>query len=411
MKTKSHTQRVWFVSELYYPELTSTGYFLTNIAEGIADTFDVAVLCCQPSYLSRGIRAPAHEIHNGVDIHRCWTTTFDKNKLYFKVVNLFVASLSMFLRGLFLFRQGDTVLSVSNPPPLLPYLMLLACRIKGARFALRVEDVYPDVLTRVGLLKEDSAIARSMDLCCRLLYRNASQIVVLGRDVQSLVRSKLDTGKDRVVVATNWGDVQAILPQSAASNRLLPKLNISGRFVAQYCGNIGRTHGIEDITAAAALLKNDPEFQFLMIGWGAKKEWALREKADKQLDNLAILDPLPWQELCDGLNACDVAIISFSRGMSGISVPSRMYNIFAAGKPLIAVCDDDSELAQVVREEGIGWVIPPGRPDLIVHALQIARERSDQLRSMGKRARSCAESKYTLNHVLQSYRGIVARLS
>ena len=411
MNTKLHRQRVWFVSELYYPELTSTGYFLTNIAEGIADTFDVSVLCCQPSYLSRGLRAPAHEIHNGVDIHRCWTTTLDKNKLLFKIINLFFASLSMFLRGLICFHRGDTVLSVSNPPPLLPYLMVLACRIKGARFALRVEDVYPDVLTRVGLLKETSLVARMMDRACRWLYRNSSLIIVLGRDVQALVRSKIDSGKDRVIVATNWGDVRTILPQPAASNRLLPKLNITNQFVAQYCGNIGRTHGIEDITAAAELLKNEPDYRFLIIGWGAKKKWALSQKSDRQLDNLSILDPLPWNDFCDGLNACDVAIISFSQGMSGISVPSRMYNVFAAGKPLIAVCDENSELAQVVREEAIGWVIPPGHPDLIVQVLKKARACPDELRTMGQRARLAAESKYTLAHVLQSYHAIVASLS
>jgi glycosyltransferase involved in cell wall biosynthesis len=88
-----------------------------------------------------------------------------------------------------------------------------------------------------------------------------------------------------------------------------------------------------------------------------------------------------------------------------------MYNVFAAGKPIIAVCDEQSELAQVVKEERIGWVIPPGRPDLIVQAMQNARACPDQLRAMGERARRAAESKFTLDHVLQSYRKLVASLS
>src|ERR1039458_7647925 len=84
--------------------------------------------------------------------------------------------------------------------------------------------------------------------------------------------------------------------------------------------NIGRTHGIKDIVEAAKLLASDPEFHFLLIGWGARKQWAIEQKQAHKLENLTILDPLEQNDLCDGLNACDVSLIAFSRGMSGISV-------------------------------------------------------------------------------------------
>ena len=80
-------RRIWILSELYYPELTSTGYFLTGIAEGLAEGFDVSVLCGQPSYAARGVRAPVREIHQGVDVHRCWSTTLEKDRPVFKIIN------------------------------------------------------------------------------------------------------------------------------------------------------------------------------------------------------------------------------------------------------------------------------------------------------------------------------------
>ena len=137
----SNSQRIWIVSELYYPELTSTGYFLTGIAEGLASVYDVSVLCGQPSYWARGTSAPTREICNGVDVCRCWATTLDKNKVVFKIVNLVTISLSIFFSALFRFRGGDIVIAVTNPP-LLPYLALLACRTRGGRFVLLVHDVY-----------------------------------------------------------------------------------------------------------------------------------------------------------------------------------------------------------------------------------------------------------------------------
>jgi glycosyltransferase involved in cell wall biosynthesis len=405
----SHNSRIWVVSELYYPEITSTGYFLTAIAEGLSASYDVAVLCGQPSYLARGVRAPAREMRNGVDVQRCWATTLNKNKLPFKIVNMITISLSVFLTALLRFRHGDIVIVVTNPP-LLPYLIAIACRARGGRFVLLVHDVYPDVFIRLGILSQQSISASLLRQASRWLYSSSIRIIVLGRDMRDLVSDKLDSRKDRVVIATNWGDTEAIAPQPISDNMLLAKLNLRERFVVQYCGNIGRTHGITDIAEAAELLSAEPEFHFLLIGWGAKKQWAIHQKQARKLENLTILAPLPSAEFCDGLNACSVAIISLSRGMAGISVPSRMYNVLAAGKPLLAVCDKDSELAAVVSEEDIGWVIPPGHPDLIVSALRKAKASPDRLRSMGERARKAAEMKYTAGHVLHAYQDLIQAL-
>jgi glycosyltransferase involved in cell wall biosynthesis len=82
----------------------------------------------------------------------------------------------------------------------------------------------------------------------------------------------------------------------------------------------------------------------------------------------------------------------------------------AAGKPLLAICDSDSELAAMVREEDIGWVVPPGRPDLIASALLEAKSDPGRLHSMGERARKAAETRYTCRYVLQVYKKLIEEL-
>jgi hypothetical protein len=119
LQNRLNNQRVWVVSELYSPELTSTGYFLTGIAEELAQVYDVHVLCGQPSYWARGVKASRREMRNGVDVQRCWATTFDKNKLLFRIINLITISFSVFFAAFFRFRQGDIIIAVTNPP-LLP---------------------------------------------------------------------------------------------------------------------------------------------------------------------------------------------------------------------------------------------------------------------------------------------------
>src|SRR3546814_5046211 len=77
-------RRLWVVSELYYPEQTSTGYFLTEIAEGLAADFEVRAVCGQPTYSSAGIVAPQREVRNGVSIYRMRGTRFPKDRLFLR---------------------------------------------------------------------------------------------------------------------------------------------------------------------------------------------------------------------------------------------------------------------------------------------------------------------------------------
>jgi colanic acid biosynthesis glycosyl transferase WcaI len=409
LQTVSIKQRVWVISELYYPELTSTGYFLTGIAEGLAGDFDVSVLCGQPSYWARGVRAPFREIRNRVDVQRCPATTLDKNNMYGKVINLITISLSIFLVALFRFRRRDIVIVVTNPP-LLPYLTALACQVRGARMILLIHDVYPEILTRLGILKQQSIPLRLLSRASVWLYESADRILVLGRDMQSLVAKKLTSRRDRVVIATNWASTEMIAPMPRDSNQLLDRHHLKEKFVVEFFGNMGRPHCIEDLIDAADLLRTDPDIHFLLVGWGVKKGWAINEKEARKLDNMTILDPLPREQSCDVQNACNIAINTLSSDMSGISVPSRTYNVMASGKPMIAVCDDDSELAAVIHEERIGWVVPPGRPDLLATAILVAKANPDELRLMSERAYQAAEAKYTFASILKGYSEIIKQL-
>jgi colanic acid biosynthesis glycosyl transferase WcaI len=397
------------VSELYYPELTSTGYFLTGLAEGLAESHKVRVLSGQPSYWARGMRAPAREMRHGVDIKRCWATTLDKNIPLFKIINMLTISISIFISALRCFRNNDIVIAVTNPP-LLPYLASVACRARRAHFILLVHDVYPEVLSRLGVLKPRSMSESLLNLASRRLYESTSRIIVLGRDMQKIVSRKLSSGQDRISVATNWASTEAISPQVRSKNKLLNKLKLDDKFVVQFWGNMGRPHCIDDLVDAAQLLASDPAIHFLLIGWGTKKSWAIKEKQVRGLENLTILDPPPREDSSDVQNACDVAINALVSGMTGISVPSRTYNAMAAGKPVLAVCDPESELATMVNEEGIGWVVPPGRPDLIAAILRNARHDQDALEGMSGRARRAVDAKYTRDHVLQIYQRIIGEL-
>lgn len=398
---------LWVISELYYPESTSTGYILTRIAEGLSHSYDVKVICAQPNYSARGTRSPLQEEHNGVFIRRCWGTTLNKDILPLRLVNLVTITISIFVTALVHLRKNDMAIVVTNPPTL-PFAVAIACKLKGARCSMIVHDVYPELAIAAGKLTADSFFARLLGELNGWLYRRMSRIFVLGRDMQEKIAARLNTGAERVVVATNWADLDLIKPTDRDENDLLRELGITGKFVLQYAGNMGYPNDIETIIEAASLLKGYEDIHFVFIGSGAKKsdiEYAIERDS---LTNVTILGQRPRSDQTNFLNACDVALIALVSGMKGVSVPSRTYNTLAAGKPIIAIVEAGSELALIVEEKKVGWVVNPGHSDELVSAILNARDQRLALIQMGKRARSVAEEEYSFSRVLQVFQRNVA---
>jgi glycosyltransferase involved in cell wall biosynthesis len=396
------------ISELYYPEETSTGAFLTQTAEGLACHFPVEVLCSQPTYGARGLRAPVNEVRNSVNIHRCWGTTFNKDVLPLRMLNMFTIALSIMFNAIGRIRAGDCVLVVTNPP-LLPLVVALACFIRRAKCILIIHDVYPDVLIAAGVLNNGSPLAEMVAHVMRALYRRMDRIVVLGRDMEMLIHSKVpDHG--RIIHIPNWADLGLVKPLPRSENNLLNELGLAGKFVVQYSGNIGRTHGIEYLVQCAEQMSDETQLHFLFIGFGGGKAWLKRAVEDRGLKNVSVLDYRTRSELSFSLNACDIAIISLAKGMAGVSVPSRMYNVMAAGKPIIAVTDTSSELALAIRDEDVGWVVEPGNMAALKAAIFDAQGDLDRLNQMGLRARRAAETKYTFEQANASYISLVSSL-
>lgn len=405
-----NSRRVWIVSELYYPELTSTGFFLTAIAEGLAQQHPVSVLCGQPSYSSRGVRAPRQESRNSVEIYRATSPIVNRNFLLFRLISVFMLSLSLFCQACLRIRAQEVVIVVTNPP-LLPFLVAVACRLKRARCVLLIHDVYPNVLVASGLAPEGHPIVRLVDSVACRLYRGADHVITIGRDMALLAKAKIgiatrdSSPSSRLSVIPNWGEVEAIQPVGRRGNRLLTELEIEDKFVIQYAGNMGRSHDLESLVACARLLQGDPRFHFLVIGTGAKRQ--LIERAARELPNLHVLDPLPRSDRNLVLAACDVSVIPLVPGMCGVSVPSRMYNVMASGRPLIAMCDSGAELAKVIREERIGWVIDAGDSAGLAATLRSAIGAVDDLELMGRRGRVAVEQKYTSAQIIEQYASVV----
>ena len=391
------------MTEVYYPEEISTGYYLTSIAEGLAEDFDVKVLCGQPKHMSRGMRAPKREIRHGVEIYRATATTLDKNVMLYRLFNMFTIGVAMFYNSLKRFRKGDQILVVTAPPTM-PMTTAFASLLRGASYTVLVQDSYPEILIAVGTLQKSSIAVGIINLFNRWVYKYASKIIVMGRDMNALFQRKTAGLDIPIVTIPNWADLEAIHPTPRESNPLLNELGISDKFVLLYAGNIGHPTDVETIIYSAQQLLDHKEIHFLFIGAGVKKKWVEDQVRERSLSNVTVLDYRPRDEQIIFLNACDVGLIALINGMWGTAMPSRTYNIMAAGKPILALTEHGSELAQVIDEERIGIYVEPGKTDDLTRAMVQMYENRDKLNEMGERSRKAAVAKYSLRDAVAKYR-------
>jgi colanic acid biosynthesis glycosyl transferase WcaI len=122
---------------------------------------------------------------------------------------------------------------------------------------------------------------------------------------------------------------------------------------------------------------------------------------------------LPWQAYenrAEPISSADVHVVGLARGLAGYIVPSRMWGVLAAGRPVIAAAEDESETAEVVRRTGCGVVVPPGRPTELARAIRAFHDGEHDLAEMGRRARAFAETETDRSIAVSRYEAVLEEL-
>jgi len=402
-------KNIWFLSEVYFPDEQGTAFYTTGIAEGLAGLHNVHVLCSAPTVTARGMKVARKETRNGVTIERCMGTTLNKDVLPLRLINILTYSVATLVKALVSVKKGDVVIAVTSPPSS-PFIAKIVAWSKGARCILRLEDVYPEILVATGIIPPKGGIDFFLGLLNRLLFNSADSVVVLGRDMKALAEKRIGAVSDHIRIIRSWADIDVVFPAPKAENSLLVELGLTNKFVVSCIGNMGRAQAIEYIFEAITLLKDDATIHFLFIGSGSRKSWMESEIARRGLINVTIIGQQPRTGQSTFLNACDISLISLLPGVTGAGVPSRTYNLMAAGTPIIAVTREDSEVALLVQEENIGWVVPPVDATHLVQAIIDASSDVGRLHLMGARASTAAKNKFSREKILDQYRGLIKNL-
>jgi glycosyltransferase involved in cell wall biosynthesis len=371
---------------------------MTDIAEDLSCESQVLVITSAPGSASDSPLTPGKP--EVIEIKSWWP---GKSALVSRTFAAVLFSAQVFFAVLKYTRRDDVLLSVTTPFTL-PYTVTIAARLRKAASVLIIHDFYPDSLVMAGLLSATSFLTRLLRSANKMMFRRLDAIVVIGRDMAPKLLAYPKVSLSKISLIPNWGTMPIYYRELSCENSY--RRLCGGRFVVAMSGNAGFTHDPMSVFDAARILKDNKDIGFLLSGEGVG--WTkIKEMQDASpLPNVTLVERVPEAELESFLSAGDVWIIPYRKNNTGVSVPSRIYNIFAIGRPIIICSEPDAEAAMLLREEDIGWVTPPEDPTALARIIAAAASDAATTTGKGRRAVVVA-SRYTRQIARATYRKLM----
>jgi colanic acid biosynthesis glycosyl transferase WcaI len=387
--------RIVFFNRSYWPDVEATGQLLTELAEDLADDFDVHVVAGQPNSVrsTADFNASGSQQHRGVTIHRVRHTRFSKHSLLGRLLNFLSFTLMAGWTSLSLPRPQ--VVITETDPFFLPWLGRLLQRFRRTQHVVYLQDIYPDIAVAVGKLQE-GWLTRGVRSALFRTYRRADRVIVVSDDMRNTcLRAGLDGA--HVCRIPNWADTRTLVAEKD-NNPFRQQHGLDGKFVVMYSGNLGLAHQLQPILDAAELLRDRHDVQFLFVGEGARKAELERRVQELQLTNVRFLPYQPRETLSQSLSAADLHLVTVHPQAIPFLMPSKIYGVLASGTAVVAMTDPQSELARLVTESQLGYVCDlcqestaAERLAFIIHFLA---DNPVQARQFGENARRVAEQQF-----------------
>ncbi len=293
----------------------------------------------------------------------------------------------------------DGVLAMS-PPLTLGLTGWFTKIIRRAPLVFNIQDVFPDAAIQTGAISNKKIIAAAKWLE-RVSYQRSDAVVLLSRDLRTNIANKIDTKfHDRLHVIPNFVDTVAITPQNRMT-AYRAELGIGDQLVVMYAGNVGFSQSLNLVAEAAAKF---PEIAFVINGDGAARKKLQQDCA--QLTNVYFGDYQPIERLSEVLATGDIHLVPLRAGLASVSVPSKSYSILAAGRPMLAAIDPNTEIPNMLRESGAGIAVEPDNAPAFIDALGQLASNRERLLEMGARGRNWVETHASPASVAAQYEAI-----
>jgi colanic acid biosynthesis glycosyl transferase WcaI len=395
-------RRILVLNQYYRPGVEATANLLADLCEDIARDHDVTVVTGK---LFGRPDLPPEEILNGVRVLRTRSTAYDRTQLYHRALNYVTYLGDSLARALSLGRP-DLVVCMTDPP-IVGDLGLVVARRYRAPLLVISEDVFPEIATELERLTNPMLVGLLRRLVGYYLKR-ADHVVAIGERMRERLIAK-GAEPARVTVIPNWVDTRMVVP-GPRENDWARTNELDGCFTVMHSGNVGHAQNLDNLVRATTFLRDLDDLAVPIIGFGARHLEVIALVERLEADAVRFLPYQPREVLSQSLGSAHLHYVGLAKGLSGFVVPSRVYGILSAGRPIVVAADPDSETACLVDEASCGVAIPPDRPDLLADVIRSAHDGRLDLERMGANGRAYVEREADRSVALARYRSLIGRL-
>lgn len=350
--------RVIALNRFYRPDHSATSQLLGDLAEYVATRGHAVTVIASRLRYEGGELLPKRETLAGVSIRRIATTRFGRANLVGRAFDYLSFYVSAFFCLLVVGRKGD-VLIIKTDPPLITIPATLAARLKGMITINWCQDLFPEVAGSLGMSWAEGWFGGLLRRLRNRSLRRASRNAVLHETMgERLAGQGLDSGLLEVI--PNWAD-RDIRPLAAHDNPLRQAWGLENKVVIGYSGNLGRAHMPATIAQLVAGTAHIEGLVWLFIGGGAGLETVRRAAAGA--GNVMFKPYQPREALSESLSVPDIHLVSLDPACEGSIVPSKVYGVRAADRPVLFLGAADGATARDFAPCNAGWVLDPDKPE------------------------------------------------
>lgn len=297
---------------------------------------------------------------------------------------------------------ADFIFTGSGPPTQ-GVVVGLAKKVSGKKVIYNLQDIFPDSLVTSGYCGEDSILMKIGHAMENFTYRNADHIITITDDMKTNIMKK-GVPEEKISVIRNWIDTDKVRPVPRNENTLFDELKLSReKFYVVYAGNIGKVQGIDVIVEAAKLLNEYADICFLIIGNGSEEDRIKQMIVDKGLKNTFIFPLQPSDRAAEVYSMADVCVISCKPGTGGSGMPSKTWTIMAAGAPIIASFDRNSEMERTIEDANCGYCADSGDAEALSKAIMKIYDEPAAKAEMKRNSREYAYKHVSKGKAVASY--------
>lgn len=410
--------RITIVSAVFPPEPVVSSITSGQLARFLAaGGHDVSVVTGFPNkpkgrlYPGFKRRLFQHEkSREGYRIVRCFSFISSKSAIWSR----FLENISFGVTcGWFLLTSCRPGVIIANTWPIFSQgLLAIIARLRGIKFILNIQDLYPESLISQNHTSENGVIAHSLRTFDRWIANKSAAIVVPTPSFAKVYRHSRGIPNGKLHIVPNWVDKESIIKDDIHGEGFRKNLGIpSDARLVFYGGNVGAAAGVETVIESFRYLRKFENLYLIIAGDGANLKSCQQMACDVNNPRVRFRAPWPSSETSQALSAADILVLPTRGRQSLASIPSKLIAYMLAARPILALSLSKSDLAHVIHESGCGWVVPPDQPDILAEKLkQILSQPNDSLRSRGEAGRAYALSHFTGEACLPKFANVITKV-